>query len=522
MNQIMKYHNVQLFQPSRRNASLQFHYIYDFDWNPVSHQFDKKGHITVVLIFRIKTALGPRLISCCRDCEDSRLSMFSVYMAFDWSTTSTDLPSMNMVFSCKHKIAVLSFLIVQNALHSMIDVTSSFQDIDILSLLLDTFINVDDSLPVNSFYLPEELNLLSRFGKSKEKTGCLGIFISEAFDVLLVTIWISDRTNSPKIFCWDCPRSTSCRHSRKIHPNVLQLHPYVISQVQKGRIPLKEVDLSEEEGEDEAMGNTNGDNKSSTKKKYGATILSKRRYPDDIRTDSQLANHISSRLQIGIPSWCNVNLNAKHFICETKRCCNADTEHFNAWKDATLFTLNGFFLGYVVTKAICTICNKTYFFDGRDLGIINYGNRKLFTVEFFYELMRMKINGGFPTSAFWKTKIEINLMCYNDHPAVNQLRKSWSNLSGRIHSMLTQFLQLIDYDKKIFQCCENPAVLCIDGIVLSTNNDEIQAQNLTQPWLNQQAILRERFSLRKERELISFTDSQKLIMADFIKKENGN
>ena len=87
------------------------------------------------------------------------------------------------------------------------------------------------------------------------------------------------------------------------------------------------------------------------------------------------------------------------------------------------------------------------------------------------------------------------------------------NLAGRINAVMTAFLALIDYPSNHFQCCENPSVVCIDGIVLSVESRRI---NLKTPWVDP-SPLRNRFNLKEDRYLVSFSKDQKEFLRAFIR-----
>ena len=73
----------------------------------------------------------------------------------------------------------------------------------------------------------------------------------------------------------------------------------------------------------------------------------------------------------------------------------------------------------------------------------------------------------------------------------------------KINEMMIHYLELIDYPEDSFYCCENPKVLCIDGIVLSVENDELKSNVEPEPFINRDT-LKTRFSSRNYRQIVQF------------------
>ena len=89
------------------------------------------------------------------------------------------------------------------------------------------------------------------------------------------------------------------------------------------------------------------------------------------------------------------------------------------------------------------------------------------------------------------------------------------NMAGRVNAIVTQYLGLVQYPRTLFNCCEDPQVVCVDGIVLSVEAKRLRHQET--PWRNTNA-LKTRFTNRKQRSLILFNAAQrelvKLLMGE--------
>ena len=534
-----------LFQTPNRKSSLQFYVIHDFDILPEANQINrvKLQKQLILLIFRrIKTSGGSRLIKICSKCDN--LEEYSTYACTDWLDNSIDTPSLNSIFTCKHSIAVISCLLIQSRIRDLVDKTSATIDIDIV-FFLTQYLSDDDISEPNGWVSANELRIQYQFSGSA-KEGCIAIHISEAFDLAFTVLWIPEHSEKPRCHCFECPRSDRCKHVKDISAEDCLGHPFVQSKIGPlllaksqlktaihCRIPgEQEKNQSDEESidventddwdnitEEQLNLGFNPDASDSIEEEYDKEINNKisqyekeqndsfrmystKSYPDEITDDEILCNHIVSRLQDGIAKWIE-NESLSCFESEIQTCpkCVVTMPVVIADDSASLFSLNAFLLDMVVKYRRCPQCDQRFYFDGRTLGILNFGNKTLIACELFYELLKMKVHGGFATYSYWKTKVELNLMCFKMHPDVQEIKNTWMNMSGRLHRMLVRFVQLIDYPSNIMQCCKNPGVICIDGIVLSIKSDKLKNQNLSQPWIHSEPQ-KARFSTRKYRSLL--------------------
>ena len=63
-------------------------------------------------------------------------------------------------------------------------------------------------------------------------------------------------------------------------------------------------------------------------------------------------------------------------------------------------------------------------------------------------------------------------------------RAHWNCLSGAVHGYFCQFLELLEQPEELYSCCENPEIVCLDGLVMSIENARIREQKLSSPWLS--------------------------------------
>jgi hypothetical protein len=164
------------------------------------------------------------------------------------------------------------------------------------------------------------------------------------------------------------------------------------------------------------------------------------------------------------------------------------------------------------------VCRKLYPYDGRADGIVNFGNSKLIAVELFYEMLQFKYQGGVPTATYWKCKVKTTVLPFDDtDDEMEGEERYWNNMARRMNQMLVAFLELVDYGETLFKCCENPRIICVDGIVLSVENRHIKELNMQKPWQSE-GECRVRFSQRVDRNLITFKEADRSIISSFIKE----
>jgi hypothetical protein len=211
------------------------------------------------------------------------------------------------------------------------------------------------------------------------------------------------------------------------------------------------------------------------------SLISKLKYPFNLKEDEGLAKTLYHRHYEGTRNWLKDKGGA--LVPQTLECCDTECWVIDAPRRAKrqcLFSLNGF-IDVTVANTYCSVCHRHYEYDGRADGIVNFGNSKLFCVELMMELLEFKLNGGVPTQTYWKSKLNSIALTHwsaaERQARFEQCQKEWHGISGKLNEMMTCFIRLIDYGPKIFKCCTNPKVLCIDGIVLSVENSRIERRN---------------------------------------------
>ena len=291
--------------------NIQIHIVNDFEYAKDSSDVSKNNTLCTVIFCALLTAIGPVLVCLCQFCDSKGFDKFPIYLTNDWKEFGTDLPPLNLLFQCRHRIAVGSYLIAQNGIKKKMDSKSINLDADIVFFLSNALYHSENALVLDSWYHPNTLDISYRFGKTNDSHGKLCIFITDSFEVLRLVIFISEKTKYPKIHCLECPRSKSCRHARKVHPTILLNHPYVKQNVNLDNIQNDLDPASENEIEMD---------KKITLSRHGAPLLSKLKYPDDIRDDPEVCKHISCRQISGTSNWSNNNLKRLHFIITLTLC----------------------------------------------------------------------------------------------------------------------------------------------------------------------------------------------------------
>ncbi len=323
------------------------------------------------------------------------------------------------------------------------------------------------------------------------KQGELLFYLSEYDGIYLFS---KSRSTSGRgyLYCFLCPRSRSCSHVSMVG----QLDPSFFDP---------------EDPENPIYSSTP---RARPVCELQDTLLSKQRYPFDLDTDESLRGVIRDRAFTPITHWFEQNVPGGVFIAEARTCCGSECEIIQISNQySELFSLHGYHQTRPIQARICRICHARYDFDGRSLGILNYSNKYLFTVELILDLLEFKSLSGTPTYSYWQARCNTMLKSWTKEETLVFKRK-WMSMAGRVNGIMTAYLSLVDYPETHFQCCQDPEVVCIDGIVLSVESKRI---NTHSPWLDSNA-LRGRFSTKEDRYIICLTPKQKDILKLFIRE----
>lgn len=133
-------------------------------------------------------------------------------------------------------------------------------------------------------------------------------------------------------------------------------------------------------------------------------------------------------------------------------------------------------------------------------------------MELILDLLEFKAAAGMPTYSYWLARSNSILKPWTRLEAAT-LKRKWMNIAGRVNGVMTAFLALLDYPPDQFQCCKDPEVVCIDGIVLSVESRRIRTAT---PWVDPRPI-KCRFSKKEDRSIVTLRPDQKEILKAFIK-----
>lgn len=417
-------------------------------------------------------------VSTCSLCASNLL--LGVYLQADWSNTIVGEVDYSKFYSCKHVNAVISW-VSHKAIPSIRlppESSPTYQD-DVALLFTELLLNPPvDPVQTGNWILT---NVHYPF-----KAGRLMFYLSEHEGVFTFCKTKSTSGRS-YLFCFMCPRSRSCTHISM--PPPLDVED---SSTSPNR-PAPTIANAVTEIED--------------------SLISKERYSFDLDNDEQLREVIRQRTFTPILNWVEENNHDGFFMAEQRTCCDTPCQYFStSAKQVELFSLHGYSLVRPILASKCSLCERRYDFDGRSLGILNYGNRYLFTVELILDLLEFKAISGTPTYSYWHARSNTMLKPWTTQETAD-LKKKWMSMAGRVNGIMTAFLALIDYPENHFNCCEDPEVVCIDGIVLSVESRRIQNDT---PWVDP-APIRGRFSKKEDRYLVALKPPQKERLKIFIR-----
>ena len=142
-----------------------------------------------------------------------------------------------------------------------------------------------------------------------------------------------------------------------------------------------------------------------------------------------------------LSDWYGTDAPEDGFVAEIRHCCDQECDVIKAVPTSTyseLFSLHRYARVDPVRAIKCRICHERYDFDGRSLGILNYANRYLFTVELILDLLEFKSISGTPTYSYWQARNNTMLKAY-PKKEIAALKKTWMNMAGRVNGIMTGY-----------------------------------------------------------------------------------
>jgi hypothetical protein len=463
-------------------CSQQIYVMHDFKYGSNEEIEIVPNRFAVVTLLNLSFADGHYPVSTCSLCQTN--SLLSAYMQSDWSRTSQGSFEPSMLYSCFHVNAVVSYVthkaIPDNELPH--DYSPTYA-VDVAELLAELLIRAPIPLMPGSFILKEL--------KYRVKYGELLIYLSE-YDGIYLFAKARSTSGRGYLFCFLCPRSRSCSHISMVGPLDPSFYQFEESIHAESYTTARNRPLTDLQD----------------------VLLSKRRYPFDMDEDEELREIIRDRMFTPITHWYENNVPGGIIIAEPRKCCGSDCEIISTNNHSCeLFSLHGYLQTKPIQARICRICHARYEFDGRALGILNYSNKYLFTVELILDLLEFKSLSGTPTYSYWQARCNTMLKSWTSEETI-YFKKKWMSMAGRVNGIMTPFFSLVDYPANHFQCCKDPEVVCIDGIVLSVESRRINTQT---PWIDDSG-LRARFSTKEDRYTIMLNPKQKEILKSYIRE----
>jgi hypothetical protein len=174
-------------------------------------------------------------------------------------------------------------------------------------------------------------------------------------------------------------------------------------------------------------------------------------------------------------------------------------------KRVNFYTLGLLFEVAIFASARCNTCETESFFDGNEVGVVNYDNNHLFAIELLLDMINFKVRDGTPTNTYWNSRLTTLMVDDN-------MKQSLLRMSGKINQVLVLFLKLIEYPENHMQCCSEPRIVCVDGIVLSADRKRVYASKLSSPWVAGEMGREQRFSTRFDRCLWQLKSEEKILI----------
>jgi hypothetical protein len=246
-------------------------------------------------------------------------------------------------------------------------------------------------------------------------------------------------------------------------------------------------------------------------------IISTNKYPIHVDLDRSLEDVIRTRLLKG-EIWFNETFEQKVIQENICICGSINLGRTGRYTKVRVFTTLYLLMNYEIVERVCCECERFLPFDGRKLGLVNYKNQIVFTVELFYELLNYKAYSGLPTFTFWRSKIDFYSI--NSDADINSVarllwKKKLENYSGLINQIFVGFCTLLEIPNDLFYCCPNPKVVNVDGLVISIETNRLNTQSLTNgaiiPDINVPRNLG-----RTDRNVIDYAETDRLLLNEYI------
>lgn len=193
-------------------------------------------------------------------------------------------------------------------------------------------------------------------------------------------------------------------------------------------------------------------------------------------------------------------------------CCPNPNLRINRTNTIFIFSQAEIIMDFITPIYDCDVCKKTFHFEGRDYGLLNFNDSHFFCVELFYSLLDLKYRAGLSTYAWWNSKTEMYIRQLENDRA--KMRVKLERLSGTINQFFHHFLKLIEYAPDVMKCCDgSPDIITLDGIVMSIESKRIKDAKLSQPWITETNFCRK--STRKERNVLQLTTEEKKLFDQY-------
>ena len=480
---LYRVYDVFIRTPPDPKASKQFYVMQDFAFGTDQEIVVDHSRFAVVALLNIGFENGCAPVATCSLCPTN--SILAAYLQGNWSHTTSGPFESSRLYSCRHVQAAVAWVnhkVIPDAERPE-DHCPTYAE-DISSLLAEYLVNPAEPATPGCWILT---NVDHQY-----KSGHLRFFLGE-YDGIHVFCLTKSTSGRKYLYCFLCPRSRSCSH--------ISMTSGIVDDDDDDTLV--------------APGTSETDQEESRPLEIEDTLVSRERYPFDLESDDLLRKVIFERTFNPLSDWYETNVPSGVLTAEKRSCCDTPCDLVKANPQSSkveLFSLHGYAQVEPIMATVCPICHTRYDFDGRSMGILNYANRYLFTVELILDLLEFKAISGTPTYSYWQARINTMLKSFPKQEST-QWKKSWMSMAGRVNGVMTAYLCLVDYPEKHFQCCEDPEVVCIDGIVLSVESRRI---NTTTPWVDPR-ILRTRFTKKEDRCVLNLTATQKEIIKTFIR-----
>lgn len=166
----------------------------------------------------------------------------------------------------------------------------------------------------------------------------------------------------------------------------------------------------------------------------------------------------------------------------------------------------------VVMRAVCTLCNQSYNYDGKKDAMLNYNNQFLLPQEVVLDYLYTYSTSGGAIKSWLRNLLRCNTTRFGTVDDVSSRRLLMQR--GQFSQAFAGAAELLSFPPQAFKCCSHPKGITMDGTVISIRFERLP--NFNAPWLREEKKVFFRATTRKERQLPELTTCESNLLSQIL------